>query len=342
MDVCRASSVHIEATEDAAAAAKSLALEHGQSAEEAQKIYEDAITEGTTSTKKAKAEAASEGINDFFVRYIFCRRVVMHFDNHYSNSTHAEASAKRKSSSSMPVEAAASTASSVPEEHSGPLQSAAPASNTEYYAELQSALEVIDAHPTFKDLHKKPPLAIVAKEITGVQAPFSATEAETALQQKGLYRCAGNLFWQNMFNSPTPQVPLRMERVKAWKEFKFGKPPRPQHLDHMLHFAVHSPQFDVDNPCGPYHRVSPEELSHAVVLAMAESILQARESDEQASLEAWLPVVLSCPTVFHLVSGESAMYGKAFDLRQEVCADNDGARRTARQWCIEAMHRAFA
>ncbi len=235
-----------------------------------------------------------------------------------------------------------------PPEEGGPPQ-AGPASpklsfktftdtnNSDYYALLQTMLQVIDDHPKLHALADRDPLQITSEvgQDSGVQAAFDAEDCRTALQREQVYRCAGNLFWQNFFLSSTPKVPLSMKRLQAWKHQIFGTPPTPTHFhDRMAVFAVDSADFDMSSHKGRLMRLSPEEISHAVVAALAESVKAGATDGE---IDMWLKVVLSTPCVFEIVGGGdgAAHYWRAFELRQGIAGDNDLTKRTARQWCIE-------
>ncbi len=127
---------------------------------------------------------------------------------------------------------------------------------------------------------------------------------------------------------------MSTQRLHMWKEQIFGNPVQPTHGQPAVHFAMSSTTFNVLEHRGALGRVSPEELSHAVVIALAEAV--SRNADD-AEIGEWLKVVLSYPCVFEVVGGEdNANYWRAFALRQGKAGEHDLTKRTARQWCIEA------
>ena len=71
--------------------------------------------------------------------------------------------------------------------------------------------------------------------------------------------------------------------------------------------AVHSADFDVLAHKGALERVSPDEMSYGVVIALATAI---RDGADEAEKTQWLKLALSTPTHFGLVEGDAAAYWK--------------------------------
>ncbi|OLQ14225.1 hypothetical protein AK812_SmicGene1639 [Symbiodinium microadriaticum] len=143
-----------------------------------------------------------------------------------------------------------------------------PANNMNYYAEVTAARNAILAHPLFKNIAVENPLNIsdkVTAEKCGVQSVFSAAECLCALQAQGAYWAAVNLFWIDTMMSPTPLVPLSIDRTRAWGEQFFNK--GPCHLRDNILISCPAPDFDMLACKGAWRVASPEEMLHSTMHA---------------------------------------------------------------------------
>ena len=153
------------------------------------------------------------------------------------------------------------------------------------------------------------------------------------MQREGIYRCGCNFWWQDLLWTPTPTVPVNKQRVIDLAVFLFPSD-KATHLEHGVHIAVSSPDFNVLGRRGSLTRVSPEEVSHAIVFKIHDLILKGASDEE---LLAWRKVTLSAPFVFELLTKDDALYFRAFTLRQTAVAVEDAIKRSSRQMAHEIV-----
>ena len=167
---------------------------------------------------------------------------------------------------------------------------------------------------------------------------FDGKLAAMALSREGKYICAGNFFWQNLMDSPTPGVPMRLERVMELGRYLFGNGKDPTHLPNMITVLVDSADCPIMEHKGSLKRVSPEEPCHAALFMCADDIarLQCDTNPEaQQRLMRWRQIFLSCCFCFEVATGDDAMHWRAYNLRQMVTAEYGAVRRTAWQMAYE-------
>ena len=153
-----------------------------------------------------------------------------------------------------------------------------------------------------------------------------------ALSKEGLYRCAGNFFWLDMFTSPTPGVPLSEARVLELGAAVFENGPK--HVGWSFHVAVESADLDVLGRKGSLFRISPEEAAHALLFTIANAIAQPAPDSE---LARWRHICLTVPFVFELIPKIEDVLWRAHSLRQALTVDHNAMKRSARQ----AAHDVF-
>ena len=143
----------------------------------------------------------------------------------------------------------------------------ADSANVEYLLELERALDTIDNHPLLHNMAGEQPREITnSAEETGFQSVFDNGLYQQAIAS-GNYTAGGNLFWVDLRWSATPGAPLRLQAVKKLSE-TFFKEPNP--YPGALHVAV-TPGYEPLNHRGGWHGVSPEELAHGMIFAVAEA-----------------------------------------------------------------------
>ena len=99
-----------------------------------------------------------------------------------------------------------------------------------------------------------------------------------------------NYFWQDIYTSVLPYVPLDYGDVEklantVTREPVLLKTPLTMHTDH-----VHGS----DVPKGGLLRLSPCELAHSVLHSVANAL---REGQPENVMKKWLRVLLSCPAI---------------------------------------------
>jgi hypothetical protein len=149
------------------------------------------------------------------------------------------------------------------------------------------------------------------------------------MQREQRYICGGNFFWQAMMQSPVPGVPLSWKRLQELVTSQYQKPGpyKPGML--VLHA---SRDQDPMTRKGSLLRLSPEELSHAFVVAIHRDI--ENNVDEETLLE-WIKHVRTCCVQFVEPAGTEAVYWEAFNLREMIVASNSLVQRTVLQRAVE-------
>ena len=167
-----------------------------------------------------------------------------------------------------------------------------------------------------------------------MQDAFDRDKCNSSLAEHGKYVAGGNFFWQDFLWTPTPNVPLEIDRVRELGRHAFES--GPTHLPWMLHLRVPRADYPVEQHRGNLERVSPEETAHATLLSCAADIAKKCEPTADDPLaRRWRTVLLSVTCCFEVISQESEVYWRAQALRQQIVADYAGMKRTARQTAHE-------
>ena len=205
--------------------------------------------------------------------------------------------------------------------------------NLSYIDLVQKAKDVIDNHPLFRNIESELPLKITAnKTESGVQTPFDSEECKHALRaQSKMYTCGVNLFWINFLWSPTPGVPLRCSSIETLSNSKFAEPCV---LD-AVHVAVLDKDFDPLVHKGSLQRVSPEEITAAIIFTIARDI---RGDAPDSILKSWRVRVLSTTCTFILLADSTARYWYALQQRENFTVTHAAMNRSVFQRMHE-IHR---
>ena len=127
---------------------------------------------------------------------------------------------------------------------------------------------VIYANPMFSNMVRKPPRPIsnIATE-AGFQSVLDLSHYANAMKS-GTYTAGCNLFWVDMRWSATPRVPLRLAAVQQLANHLFDEPaPYPG----ALRVATSPHESPLDHT-GAWRCLSPEELHHAMIFAIADAV----------------------------------------------------------------------
>jgi hypothetical protein len=138
------------------------------------------------------------------------------------------------------------------------------------------------------------------------------------------YTCGINMFWVDLQWSATPGVPLRQQAIQHLADTVFCKPASPG----VIHIAVSGPDFRVLDHRGALLRVSPEELTAAVTLAIARDIKTCEPTE---TLEAWRQIVLSTTCTFKVLPSATARYWYALQQRELVSIQHTVVHRSTFQ-----------
>ncbi len=203
--------------------------------------------------------------------------------------------------------------------------------NTEYNLALEAALDTLEGHDIFKNMVQCEPRAISDSATdTGFQSVFD-TDMYTRAIASGTYTAGGNLFWVDFRWSATPGVPLRLDAVKDVAANLFRAPtPYPG----ALHVAV-SEGFLPLNHKGSWLSMSPEEVAHAMLFAVADAV--RKESGNTEYLNAWKRCLLSTTFTFKLLPNAEARTWYALQQRENVSAVHMVVHRSCFQRCHEVQ-----
>ena len=202
-------------------------------------------------------------------------------------------------------------------------------SNTEYLLALEDALNVIDAHPVLKDMAAESPRGISDTATdTGFQSVFDQGHYVKAIKS-GTYTAGCNLFWVDMRWSATPGVPLRLTAVQQLADNLFAEPtPYPG----ALHVAMTPSESPLDHT-GAWRCVSPEELHHAMIFAIADAVRTDPTNHEL--LNNWKRCALSTTITFKNLETAEARMWYALQQRENVSAVHLVVHRSCFQRCHE-------
>jgi hypothetical protein len=168
-----------------------------------------------------------------------------------------------------------------------------------------------------------------------LQEPYDHAKFQMAIANGGIYACGGNLAWVNPFRSPTPGVPINVSAVRDLQKYYFATPT--QHFPQVIRVAVDMAQGKTPGKLGArgwLTSVSPEEIIHALWLAMAAHVA------DRGSMRIWKACCLTCP--MELVDATDAnentqLWLAAVAARERLGADFQAMYRTGPQRAFEIV-----
>ena len=196
--------------------------------------------------------------------------------------------------------------------------------NLAYIEKLQGAVDRIKGHPLFQDIENALPLKIIDKAESGVQAPVDAAACQHALNTSTQsYTCGVNLFWLDLLWSPTPGVPLRGSAIEAMTATTFQEPAMC-----TVHVAVPDKSWNPLEHKGALLRVSPEEITGAIIFAIERDI---RDEKPDAILKSWRSTALSTTCVFKVLPSSTDRYWYALQQRENISTTYKAVNRSVFQ-----------
>jgi hypothetical protein len=160
---------------------------------------------------------------------------------------------------------------------------------------------------------------------SGSQHPFELISYTRALASGSQTYTAGiNLFWIHLQWSATPGVPLRVTAIDQMARSTFRSPCQ----INDVHIAVADVSFDPLMHKGALLRVSPEEVTGAIVFAIARDI---NNNEDISVLQAWKRSVLSTTGMFKLLPTTTARYWYALQERERIATLNAAVHRNTFQ-----------
>ena len=199
-------------------------------------------------------------------------------------------------------------------------------SNLAYIEKLAEAWALIQDHDVFRGIQSAAPLAITDDVAdSGSQHPFELISYTRALASGSQTYTAGiNLFWIDLQWSATPGVPLRATAIDQMARTTFRSPCQ----INDVHIAVADVSFNPLMHKGALLRVSPEEVTGAIVFAIARDI---ENNEDIGVLQAWKRSVLSTTGMFKLLPTATARYWYALQERERIATLNAAVHRSTFQ-----------
>ena len=199
-----------------------------------------------------------------------------------------------------------------------------PSHNTEHYARLQGLVETIKSHELFTGIELDEPLEI---SMGGSQEPFSEVKCKAALVGPSkMYTCGINLFWCDPLWAPAMGVPIRHTAVDYLQDHYFA---RPTSMPHVLSIAWEDEA--ARPPRGSWKSLTPEELMHAMLGAIARDVSRG----DPNVLAAWKRLALSTTAELRVFSSPGARLNRAMQLRENLAGDDEAMTRTTMQRIYE-------
>ena len=201
--------------------------------------------------------------------------------------------------------------------------------NADYLQAVEVALDTLKGHALFNNMVQEETRGITNTVAdTGFQSVFDADLYNKAIAS-GTYTAGGNMFWVDLRWSATPGVPLRLQAVRTLASTLFQSPtPYPG----ALHIAV-TPGYEPLLHRGAWNSVSPEELAHAMIFAVADAV--RTEPDNIDRLNAWKRCLLSTTFTFKLLATAQQRTWYALQQRENVSAVHLVVHRSCFQRCHE-------
>ena len=219
--------------------------------------------------------------------------------------------------------------------------------NTDYFVRLREdkALILSEMGESFEQASPLPIKTAADNHVDGaggVQDIYDPVKGAAAIQNHSVYRCSVSLWWVQTFTSPIAGVPLNRTRIEQMVEFYFPGF-RPQFMTkRMVELLVTGSASLVANPKPmEFEQVSPEELTHSLLVGFAGAIRNKRffePAEWQEMRDKWAAVFLSIPAAFvTLPSDVSTSWALSFNQRQSVMQDHESMSRTGLQQTMEIM-----
>ncbi len=167
------------------------------------------------------------------------------------------------------------------------------------------------------------------------QAPYDGKAYCHAMSSTGRYDCGGNLFWHNIIAPASPGVPIRRSSVEKLQAYFFATPDK----RFPLPITISCPSklitvYDPEAHKGGLRRVSPEEVVHAYIFAVAFAIQRGAPEEE---LLRWRTVALTATFSFKELVSEDTIWFEAIALREAMVTAHTAMGRTALQRCFEII-----
>ena len=215
--------------------------------------------------------------------------------------------------------------------------------NDAYYSEVAGALNTVLEFFGF-NLLQEDPLPLISADpnaLTGIVAPYAEDvydqkmmEHEAGIQLN--YTCGLNFFWLDILGSLAPHIPQYVNRVYELKDqliCRESDGPCKQYDHHVLASWTKGSLI----PKGRIQTLSPDELAHATVLAVAELISSGKlRTTKSKEGQAWLKQLLSTPVSFQKCDTADERFVAMQNNRQFLVGTGLSVQITVRQliYCL--------
>jgi hypothetical protein len=171
---------------------------------------------------------------------------------------------------------------------------------TAHLLRVHESLTVIRNCAIFDGIQEASPLTIAEG---GNQAPYNKKNFGQILGQNADAKvsCGGNFMWSNPSWLANHRVPVNIGQVKHLQSayFPYSDPPLSNPFTQTV--AVDSCDFNLEDNLGSLQRISPEEIDHALVFSIAESISKLCSDDVLKRCRAYNTTGLqSTPNATHV------------------------------------------
>ena len=199
--------------------------------------------------------------------------------------------------------------------------------NSSYMACIESCLRKIQGCEVFADIMLKNPLS---QKEGGRESAFELQGFKAAMQASGEAKCGCNLFWQDFgIDHITAHLPINRAKVEAMASSKFKTPTHPADIV----IACNGVDFNPLLHRGNLRRLSPGELVHAMVIAMARDV----DAGSTATLEAWRKICLTTTMLFVKCESNEDFHFKHLQLRENPGIDFDCVRQSVLQRILDVV-----
>ena len=200
--------------------------------------------------------------------------------------------------------------------------------NAEHFIVVQKAMEKIEACPVMDGIRNAPPIPrgvvdpITGK--TGYKDVFTQTKFKSDMLAAGISEQAGNFFYQNSFLVPLAGVPLNRQSMDILRDRNFKEPIA---FPDKLLVAIPGAGYDAGAHLGAWQHITPEELIHAYILAVA------RDTDDHAKMKTWRYHLLTVTFSFVIAAGDDVHWKQA-----RVREDTEAAFRVVYRSALQRVY----
>ena len=217
-----------------------------------------------------------------------------------------------------------------------PSQGAAATLNASFLDEVKSAFDHVVSHEVFRTAFSRASLGFGRQGAVGVQEPFNLQNFQSAIAEHGIYRCACNEWWLDLFHTVLPGIPYNKGAIKDFATTAFHVPGGYQGVNVVL---VPDRNYNPLEHKGALKRLSPEEPMWGRILGIKAAI--DRGVDEE-TLQRFAIDVVCAPFQFEYVEEAASnpmkiLVPRALNLREQLVAEGRAEARDCLQRMFEVV-----